>query len=346
MRKLLIVLIVFLSCADENKVTFKIAMWSEFLPPQSVIAEIPFLKENNLALYQAVHHDMLGKDEMKQLFISATDAGIETRAWLLLDYPGGYWPNEENAEKFYSQAVAFMDWVEAEDIPVRWIIVDMEMSWQKTQVLSEAKGDFTKILELLKSNMNMERFNSAKKKYIELVKIAHSRGFRVLCVTYPQVLDDIADGDDSIQDALDIPVTGIDWDEVSFMVYRTVFNDMWVQGFTSYLIYSYAKSAIEFFGERAGIDVGLVAPPVSGGGEEIPGLANGYTAPEGLLEDIGAARSAGIMSVHIWPLDYVILYPEPERWVNTSNLDITPPEPDGVTDEIRELFAVLDGAIN
>ncbi len=321
-------------------------MWSEFLPPQSVIAEIPFLKENNLALYQAVHHDMLGKDEMKELLISAVDSGIETRAWLLLDYSDGYWPNEENAEKFYSQAVAFMDWVEEEDIPVRWIIVDMEMSWQKTQTLSEATGDFLKILELLKSNMNVENFNSAREKYIDLVRVAHSRGFKVMCVTYPQVLDDISDGDNSIQDALDIPVTGVDWDEVSFMVYRTVFNDMWAQGFTAYLIYSYAKSAIEFFGERAGIDVGLVAPPVLEDGGEIPGLANGYTAPEGLLEDISAAGSAGIKSVHIWPLDYVILYPEPERWVDTSNLKITPPEPDGVTDETRELFTILDGAIN
>lgn len=288
---------------------------------------------------------MIGDINMKELLNSAINEGIDTRAWILLDYPDGYWPNEDNADKFYSQAIAFMDWIDTENIPLKWIVFDMELSWQKTQLLSEANGEFSKILELLESNINIENFNYARQRYIELVNIAHKRGFRVMCVTYPQVLDDLADGDETIQDALDIPVTGIDWDEISFMVYRTTFNAMWSDGFTSYLVYSYAKSAIEYFGEKAGIDVGLVAPPVPGDGGEIPGLANGYTTPEGLLEDIGAARSAGIRSVHIWPFDYVIQYPAPDIWVDTSGLNITPPEPDNVTDSTRELFSALDSAI-
>jgi hypothetical protein len=341
----LICVLLLLSCRGEKSEGLHLALWSEFLSPAQVKEQIPFLKRNNLALYQAVHHDMLWNSEIKELLISAHNAGIETRAWLLLDYPDGYWPNEENVDKFTAQTVSFMDWVQSENIPVRWIVVDMELSWQKTQDLSGANGDFSKILNLLESNIDIEKFNIAKQKYVELVTSAHERGFKVMCVTYPQVLDDIADGDDSIQDALDIPVTQIDWDEVSFMVYRTTFNEMWAQGFTSYLVYSYAKSAIELFGEKAGIDVGLVAPYQSQGGGNVPGLANGYTSPEGLLEDISAAWSAGIKSVHIWPLDYVVSYPEPDKWVNTSGLSTTPPAPDSVTDSMRELFSILDNAI-
>lgn len=336
--RIVIILFFSLSCKGEKAEDFHLALWSEFLPPREVMKQIPFLQRNGLALYQAINYNMLGNDDMKELLASATDAGIETRAWLLLDYQDGYWPDEDNVDKFYDMTVAFMDWVTAENIPVKWIVVDMEMSWQKTRMLANANGDFAKILELLESNINIEKFNSSKQKYIELVDTAHSRGFKVMCVTYPQVLDDIADGDATIQDALDIPVTGIDWDEVSFMVYRTTFNALWSEGFTSYLVYSYAKDAIEYSGEKAGIDVGLVAPPVPGDGGDIPGLTSGYTTPDGLLEDIGAARSAGIKSVHIWPLDYVILYPEPDKWVDTSNLNLTPPEPDEVTDKIRELF--------
>lgn len=338
-------LILILSCNREKNEDFRLALWSEFLPPNEVSEQIPFLKEWGLGLYQAVHYDMIGNQELKELFIEANKSGIDARAWILLDYPDGYWPNEDNADKFYTQAVSFMDWVESENIPVEWLVVDLEMSWQKTQILSEAKGDFTKILDLISSNINSEKYNLSKQKYQELVETARSRGFKVMCVTYPQVLDDIADGDDTIQDALDIPVTGIDWDEVSFMVYRTVFNDMWAEGFTSYLIYSYAKSAVELYGDRAGIDVGLVAPLVQSTNGEVPGLANGYTSPEGLLEDISAAKAAGVRSVHIWPLDHVIQYPEPEKWVDLSALKTEPPEPDSATDNTRELFRILDGAI-
>jgi len=35
------------------------------------------------------------------------------------------------------------------------------------------------------------------------------------------VLDDLGDDDRGVQDGLDIPVSGLDWDEVSFMTYRS-----------------------------------------------------------------------------------------------------------------------------
>jgi hypothetical protein len=113
-------------------------------------------------------------------------------------------------------------------------------------------------------------------------------GLEAHAVTFPLVLDQ-PDGSTLLEDALDIPVSGIDWDEVSFMIYQTPIAQLVGTWLGPELVRSYASSAVERFGARAGLDLGIVGD--AGVGVD-PGLR--YRSPEALWQDIDAARSAGI----------------------------------------------------
>ncbi|UCD85123.1 MAG: hypothetical protein JSU92_02735 [Deltaproteobacteria bacterium] len=342
-KGLLIILLIFivsiitLACGEDKKDKgtdegFKLSVWSEFDSAPEVISYFPFLKEHKLGLYLAIHYDKIGDTELKELFFQAKDMGIEVRAWILLDYPQGYWPNEDNVELFFSQTVDFMDWCEAEELPIEWLVVDMELGWQEMGEVEEAfqSGDIGMIISLLTGNINEQDFLSATGRYQDLVSLAHQRGFKVMVVTFPMVLDDFGDGDTTLQDALDIPIEGIDWDEVSFMAYRTTFSELWGEEFGPYLIYSYSRDALESYGDKAGIDVGLVRDQ----------------EPTDILADIGASRAAGINKVHIYSLDGIMDNPPPDDWVNLDDANTTVPEDDQATGEIRSLILSIDEAIN
>ncbi len=331
----LIISVIILDCGEdkkEEKVKFSVSVWSEFDPPPEVMSYLPFLKEHDLGLYLAIHHDKIGDPELKELFFKATDMGIEVRAWILLDYPQGYWPNEDNVDLFFSQTVNFMDWCEAEELPIKWLVVDMELGWQKMNELEETfqSGNMGNVVELLTGNINKEKFLNATERYQELVSLAHQRGFKVMAVTLPIVLDDFLDGDTTLQDAMDIPIEGIDWDEVSFMVYRTTFNELWSEEFGPFLIYSYSLDALRFYGEKAGIDVGLVRDQ----------------GPSEILADISASRAAGINKVHIYSLDGIMDNPPPDDWVNLGTTNSIVPENDRTTDEVRNIILSIDKGIS
>jgi hypothetical protein len=130
------------------------------------------------------------------------------------------------------------------------------------------------------------------------------------------------------------------------MVYRTTAYDLGLQGVSSYFVYSYARSAFIYFGERAGIDIGLVAPP---GTTDAGGWLTGYTSPQPLREDLMAVLSAGIRKIHIWPLDHLILYENFSEWVNSKEIDpgkLFPPPPDSTTEGLRFFLALLDKALD
>jgi hypothetical protein len=259
----------------------------------------------------------------------------------------GYWPNEENREIFSREVLRFTKWVEEENLPVSWIVVDMELSIRKVEkILTYSRNkDLSSTLNLFLGNRNPPSFLSALKRYRNLVEELHRKGWKVMCVTFPIVLDDLSDGDPDLMDFLDLPVYPIDWDEISFMVYRTTYNDLLGKGLTSYLVYSYALSAKGLFGEKAGIDVGLVAPyrevtmPSIGGT-----FASGYATPEELKKDIASALFAGVQKTHIWPLDHIVTYPDPSSWL-TLPQPLSSIEGDGVTDGLREGVRILDESI-
>lgn len=124
---------------EEPSSAFAIALWSEFSPPERVRTALPLLKAHSLGIYQAVHTEKLAdpsyRDALKELLRESVRSGLDTRAWILLPYTQGYWPNEENRRAFMEEADRVMEWFQKEGIPVTWIVVDMEPSYHMTQTL-------------------------------------------------------------------------------------------------------------------------------------------------------------------------------------------------------------------
>ncbi|MGW8321674.1 MAG: hypothetical protein ACWGSD_09000, partial [Thermodesulfobacteriota bacterium] len=71
-------------------------LWSEFLDPEEVIAQIPDLKRHAIGLYQNIPSVDIGDPGFASLFGEASCDGLEVRAWLTLPEEDGYWPNEKN----------------------------------------------------------------------------------------------------------------------------------------------------------------------------------------------------------------------------------------------------------
>lgn len=329
--------------------SLQIALWSEFLPLEKVQESLPTLSRYGLGLYQSVHTEGMTsstyREGLSQLLSRSVALGLDTRAWILLPYAQGYWPNEENRFSFLKAARAWMEWAREQGVPVSWIVVDMEPSYQDAQelLLASRTNDLALALRVFRKNRNPRAFLEAKETYGELIALAHSLGFKVMCVTFPLVLDDLADGDDDLQDYLNLPVRGLPWDELSFMVYRTTVYDLGVTGITSYFVYSYARTASLSYGEKAGIDIGLVAPPDLTTPE---GGLSGYTNPFPLQEDFLAAIAAGVRRIHIWPLDHLILYPDLEPWIALPPVPPPPPPGDESTEGLRLGIQLLDEALN
>jgi hypothetical protein len=173
-----------------------------------------------------------------------------------------------------------------------------------------------KALALLAANIRPTAFAKARASLARTVQSLRRAGIVTHAVTYPLVLDQ-AEGDATLEDALSIPVSGIDWDEVSFMVYQTPFAQLTGMWLGPALVGSYARTAVERFGERAGIDVGIV-------GEHGVGIDAGsrYADASSLHADLGASLAAGIPlgRSRVYGLAGVLDSGGMARWLGTTPL--------------------------
>lgn len=273
-----------------------IAVWAgEHASYREIEQWIGTLADENVSLYLNIRADSLDDPDLLSLIRLCNQEGVEIRGWLVLDYSQGYWPSERNAAEVLNLAEAFLGLVEKNELEVSWISIDMETPIQQMELLSEllSKGEFLKAALLLAGNIGREAYNQAVADYTELVARAHDHGVSVHCVTLPMVLDDFQDYDPSLQDALEIPVLTIPWDEVSVMVYRSLYKELTGFDMGSYLVYEYALDAEYQWGRAASIDLGVVE-------------GEGYKDPTSAASDAGAIKAAEIDKVHFYCLESIM----------------------------------------
>ncbi len=318
------------------------ALWSEFLPVDEVISKIPVLYEKGIALYQAIPSDKIGDKEIARLLGEVSCSGIELRAWLTLPNEQGYWPNEKNAGLFSKKALELAGWIKQSGWNIDWIVVDMEPDYAMLKSLFESlgSGNLIEAVKILKENHNPEMYENSVKTFRKLVDDLHAMGFRVMVVTFPMVLDDMFDGDSSIQNLLNIPVSGIDWDMVSFMTYSTIFEMILGSDVNEYLVYSYGRDAVRFFGNRAAVELGII-----GGGGMIENI--GITDTGKLEEQVAAAKYAGIKAIHAYSLDGILSLDENDGFFDIFNASAhTRPETQFSILVIRNALKLLDKLID
>jgi hypothetical protein len=313
----------------------RLAVWSEFLPDEEVAAAAPLLAEEEADLYLAVPAARIGDPALATLIVDLHAAGVGVRAWLLLDEADGYWPNEHNAAAMRTAALAFADWRDQAALPVDWIIFDMEMALERTRAISDAlaEGGTGAALDLITAGRDPESFAAGRADYAALLDELHGRGLKIMAVTYPTVLDDPPDGDDDIQDAMDVPVLGLPWDQASFMVYQSLIYDLTGEWHGPDVVASYTATTMELFGDRGAVALGIV------GSAGITPVAMSYPDAPTLLADHAAARGRAAGAVSIYSLDGMLQQSDPGAWLDG---DVAASEPPEVTSEyLRRLVTAL-----
>jgi hypothetical protein len=272
------------------------ALWSEFVPYREVERDLPALRDDNVALYVAVRADAPDFDGFAHLYVTARSLGVEIRPWLLLRQDQGYWFNKWNVPESAQFVSAFLSEMRTRGVTPQWLVFDIETPAPRVDEMERdfSRGRLPALLALLSRDSRDGSIRAAIASYAELLADLHSRGIRVEAVTGNYVLND--DDHLRIQSALGLPISGLPWDAISFMVYRVEFQRAF-GAVGEALVHKYAKRARRRFGDKAGIDVG------EAGSVAYPQPFTGYTDPADLQRDVTAAASAGVAEVHVYSLD-------------------------------------------
>jgi len=268
------------------------ALWAESMSDADVRAALPTLSAAGAGLGLMLPAERLDDASFARLTRDASDAGVPIRAWPLLPTELGYWISESNAAHAAELLESVAKWTERRGGPaLQGVSIDLEPDFEYSERLRHAsRGRPDRLLAMLVSHVRPDRLGAARDSLARGVRRLRSAGLWAHAVTFPVVLDQ-PEGTTLLEDAFDIPVSGIDWDEVSFMVYQTPIAQ-WVGAWLGpELVRSYAESAVARFGDRAGLDLGIVGD--AGVGVD-PGLR--YPSPDALWQDIRAALAAGIPS--------------------------------------------------
>ncbi|MBZ0254077.1 MAG: hypothetical protein K8I02_12120, partial [Candidatus Methylomirabilis sp.] len=185
---------------------------------------------------------------------------------LELSFAEGRWPNVKNVGVFAPYMRDMMAYVRARGLPVETIVIDMETSLDKINALLDAfkAGELGPAIDALLDDYDRPTYEAGTAAFAALVDDAHAMGFRVHLTIPGLTPDDFGDGDHDLHRLFDMALAGVDWDEISYQLYRTLFSEIVVpivggeDILSPYYVYSYARSIREEFGDRAAVDLGIV----------------------------------------------------------------------------------------
>ncbi len=299
-----------------------VAVYSEFLAYDAVEATLPALASRGAALSVAVPSTAIGDAGLAALLRAAEAASVEVRLWFLLPTEDGYWPNEDNLDTFGAEVTRLLDWLEADGLVAAAIVYDLEPALAYSEELRAgfAAASLDGLRALMSAHLDPVRYAASRDALSAQVMAIQARGYRVQAVTYPQVVDDLGDGDADLQDALDIPVDGVPFDEVAFMTYQTAFAEAQGAWVGPGLIRSYGADAVARFGDRATLALGIVGTASI---VELDGPP--YASPAQLAEDVAAALGAGVPRVEVYSLDGMVELGDVPGWLaGTEAVPSTP----------------------
>jgi len=347
---LLLALLMAAGCGDEEAPAGKPARpyalglyAGELSPMPTVTAALPRMAASGFSVMVAVPSATFPQAELATLLRQAHAQQVDVRLWPLLTKAQGYWPNEANVPAFAAQVRKILAWLKAQGLRTSTIIYDMEPAIAYSKAIEEgfSKGLGASI-ELMKKHLDKKAHAAAKEKLRLSIKEVQAAGLRAQCVTFPQVLDDLADGDSDLQDALDIPVDGLPWDELSFMVYQSTYARTVGAWIGPDLVRLYSELAHKRYGLKATIALGVVGKEgvMSSG-------ANLYPDAATLAKDIAAARSQGIGRLEIFSLDGVLAEKNPEAWLSAMDkVQPKAPTPSSQADLIHTTMKGMDALLD
>jgi hypothetical protein len=305
-----------------------VGVWAELMSDERVFAALPDLAAAGARLQLALDISRIGDTALAKLTRDAAELGVDTWLWPLLPKELGYWIGESNVEHASRALDDIQSWRARPDGPaIQGVSIDLEPAHEYSEELRSLGARPDRLLACLARHVNPAQHASARDVMASAVERTKQAGLGVHAVTYPLILDD-----PTLEDALDIVVAGIDWDEVSFMVYQTAFRQLAGTWFGPRLVYEYGKAAVSSFGARAGLDLGVV-------GDAGIGLDPGgrYREPTSLHDDVRAGIAAGVplSRMRVYGLDGILSQGGIARWLPHVNPDALHPEPSAAITGLR-----------
>lgn len=321
-------------CADPATVNGspKISIWCEFEPYESVRKYLPSLAKRDIDLFLHVSPNDIGNTELASLLRDAKRLGVEVFAWLLLTYDEHLYVGEWTIVPVRKLALDFASWAKREELGVSWIIFDCEPAPEIGRNMYELvrKVSVRGLANYIRDQKNVEQFASSVRQLNALIDELHAEGFQVMGSCNRVVLDGLRYGNVTWQDALNIPFSMVHWDRVSFITYRYHASRRYYLA----MVRRYAALSARFFGDRAGLDVGLIGDntqipenlermKIFGGGDHFLSYLDGIQSPQEMAAVIAVAQDAGVRHVNLYALDGVFHSSASlEEWLDCPNMRI------------------------
>lgn len=294
-----------------------IRVWAEYLPPEEAVKKkvIKLLKKYGVILGMSFPPGSMNA-KYARLLGEYEQAESPVMLWPLMPDDLGYWPSERTAVEFPAFIEEILDWAGKNKVGFPWLAVDMEPPHYQMEKLKNA-GLARKaglLREFMQQNRNRGRFYDAVSKYSRLVENLHARDIRVLSAVADLTAADITSGGIGIQDMLETPVSPINWDVLSFMIYTSMMTG-YSKGLLSprdarWHLYRLMRNMKESLWDRAGVSIGVTYTGKLGDEPY-------YETPGELEPDMQAVKAALIEDISIFNLEGILRSDRPEEWFET-----------------------------
>jgi len=301
-----------------NNKTINIAVKTCNLSFEKVQEQLPVLQEKDATLYLQIKEEDLTNPKLKDILKDANDRGLKIIIWPFLRSEQGPWANDHNYDVYIPLMYKIVDFLKEENVITKYLVVNMENASAQMDTVKEylKDKDYSSLFDMLLKNINREKFDIAVQEYKKMIDSLHVKGYKVMITTYPYLIDDMQDNDPDIQDLVNVPISGIDWDAYTFTPYRTAYSSDFNVKFSPFIAYEYSRAAREEYKEKARIALGIVGPS---------GHGPGFTSPEDLYKDISAVKAAGVQEVDLFYLGGMIKEEaEVKDWINSEVEPIIP----------------------
>jgi hypothetical protein len=293
---------------------YDLRFWAEFISPQEIVEKaLPLLSEFSAGVSASVPAGSL-TDENARAFRDIKAAGVELTFWPLLEREQGYFPNEANVPVYAEMVHNLVEWAESHDVLPAMVAVDLELPFEQISLLLGAeRGSQAKTaLGMLRENLDPERYREAKSGLIELNSWIQGRGIKTLVAVLPWVAVELFGTGETVQDMMETPVAGIDWDLISPMMYVSMFEGMTagrISAFdTNSLVYETGVRLRNKYGKRAAVSLGVT-------GTGVLGNEPTFETVEELMVGVEASLAAGVRDISIYNLEGVVSRENPRVWL-------------------------------
>ncbi|QIS14936.1 hypothetical protein [Nocardia arthritidis] len=238
--------------------------------------------------FGAVPHGRLEGDALP-IIRRANQLGVPVFAWVAVPYEDGYWATQDNAPAQLTATTALTEWVRDNHLDIAGVAYDMEPPVDSINALVAGRMDAVEQTRFIDPAAQCR----AIEQYDAVYNYAREHFGRVVGAPVPFVLDDLANGDLALQNALGLWGLPRGAQTLYFQAYRSTVAEVMGADPGPGLIAHYAQQARQVGAERGQLTLGIAGDGV-------------YRELNTLVDDVRLARALGATSIPIYSLETAV----------------------------------------